>query len=354
MLLSFSYYDLAAYFLLYSFLGWCVEVVFHAVTCGKLINRGFLNGPVCPIYGFGMVAVLLALTPLQDNLLLLYLGGVLLPSAIELVGGWVLFKLYHTRWWDYSDRPFNLGGYICLEFSLLWGIGAVLMVRVVHPPLASLLGMVPYTAGLVLMVALYAVYAADVVVTAFTAAGLARDLDALEDIADGIHAVSDAMTQVIGGTALASDQRLDEGRLQLKLAAAEVRDAAERLSHRDAADKAHSLAQAARRASDAARRKNAAETANAARLAAIGTAERTRDSIAQQLDLEAMLSELEVRAEAMQARLIKSSSLFGAKRLLRAFPQMKHGKHNLTLDGLREKLGGKTAEEQEEEKETDQ
>ncbi len=347
MFFGFSLYDLAAYFLIYSCLGWCVEVVFHAVTCGKLINRGFLNGPVCPIYGFGMLAVLLLLTHLQDNLLLLYLGGTLLPSSIELLGGWVLFRLYHTRWWDYSDRPFNLGGYICLEFSLLWGIGTVLILRVIHPSIAALIHLVPHTAGLLLMALLYLVYAADLVVTAITAAGLAHDLDALEEIADGIHAVSDAMTQVIGGTALASDQRLDEGRLQLKLAAAEMRNAAENLSPRDAAAKAHALAQAAvqsaQQASENARL-SATEAANAARLAAIGTAERTKDSIAQQLDLEAMRAELVAYAEAMQARLIKSSSLFGARRLLRAFPQMRHGKQSLSLDTLREKLGGKHGE----------
>lgn len=344
MFFGFSLYDLAAYFLIYSFLGWCVEVIFHAVTCGKLINRGFLNGPVCPIYGFGMIAVLMLLTPLQDNLLLLYLGGTLLPSAIELLGGWALYKLYHTRWWDYSDRPFNLGGYICLEFCLLWGLGTVLMLRVIHPSIAALTALLPHAAGIVLLVLLYLVYLADLAATTITAVGLTRDLDALEEIADGIHAVSDAMTQVIGGTALASDQRLDEGRLQLKLAAAEARDAAEKLSSKDAAAKAHALAQTAiqtaRRTKDSALQ-NATEAANAARLSAIGTAERTKDSIAQQLDLEALRDELEARADVMRSKLMKSSPLFGAKRLLRAFPQLKHGQHSLSLDVLREKLGEK-------------
>lgn len=91
---GFSLYQIFAYFLIYSCLGWCLEVIYAAVTTGKLINRGFLNGPVCPIYGFGMVIVLFALTPLSHNLLLLYLGGVILPSALELVGGWALYKLY--------------------------------------------------------------------------------------------------------------------------------------------------------------------------------------------------------------------------------------------------------------------
>ena len=101
---GFTLYQVFAYFLIYSCIGWCLEVVYAAVTRGKLVNRGFLNGPVCPIYGFGMILVLFALTPLQHSILLLYIGGVILPSALELVGGWALYKLYHTRWWDYRDR----------------------------------------------------------------------------------------------------------------------------------------------------------------------------------------------------------------------------------------------------------
>ena len=100
MVCGFSLYHILAYFLIYSCMGWCLEVIYAAATTGQLVNRGFLNGPVCPIYGFGMIIVLFALTPLQHSILLLYLGGVILPSALELVGGWALYKLYHTRWWD--------------------------------------------------------------------------------------------------------------------------------------------------------------------------------------------------------------------------------------------------------------
>ena len=143
MVCGFSLYQILAFFLIYSCLGWCLEVIYAAVSTGQLVNRGFLNGPVCPIYGFGMIIVLFTLSPLADNLLLLYLGGVILPSVLELAGGWALYKLYHTRWWDYSDFPFNIGGYICLEFSLLWGVGTVVVMKAVHPVIAGFVEMVP-------------------------------------------------------------------------------------------------------------------------------------------------------------------------------------------------------------------
>ena len=334
---GFSLYQVFAYFLIYSCLGWCLEVIYAAVTTGQLINRGFLNGPVCPIYGFGMVIVLFALTPLSHSLLLLYLGGVILPSALELVGGWALYKLYHTRWWDYSDDPFNIGGYICLEFSLLWGVGTLIVMKLVHPIIADAVALIPPLVGLVLMFLLYAIYAADTIATAFAASDLARDLDALEKVADSMHAVSDAMTELLGTNAMAMDQKMDESRLQFKLAAAEARDNAAKLNARDAAAamraKADEAMEAAKRASQDAKL-NASEAANAVKLAAKGRAERT----AELFRLEQLAEELQARSEEFRARTQKATPHFGKRRMLRAFPKMKHGEHSRSLDTLREQL----------------
>ena len=334
---GFSLYHILAFFLIYSCLGWCVEVVYAAATTGQLVNRGFLNGPVCPIYGFGMILVLFFLTPLEDDLLLLYLGGVILPSALELVGGWALYKLYRTRWWDYTDKPFNIGGYVCLEFSLMWGVGAMVMVKVIHPTLAALVNIIPPLVGFVLMCLLYAVYAADVVATAIAASDLARELDALEKVADSMHAVSDAMTEILGTTALDMDQKMDESRLQLKLAAAEARDSYDKLSPREAAStlrtRADEAMEAARRASQTARL-NAAEAAKAVKLAAQGKAEQTTAF----LQLEQLKEELAARAQVMQAHTRRGTHLLGKGRMLCAYPKLKHGQNNRSLSSLLEQL----------------
>ena len=334
---GFSLYQILACFLIYSCLGWCLEVIYAAVSTGELVNRGFLNGPVCPIYGFGMIIVLFTLTPLTDNLLLLYIGGVILPSALELVGGWVLYKIYHTRWWDYSDFPFNIGGYICLEFSLLWGVGTLVVMKIVHPMIAGIVAMVPPLIGLIVMCVLYAVYAADTIATAFAASDLARDLEALEKVADSMHAVSDAMTELLGTNAMAMDRKMDESRLQLKLAAAEARDSASKLSPRDAANamraKADEAMEAAKKASQDAKL-NATEAATAVKLAAKGTAERT----AELFKLEQLAEELQARSEELRSRTQSSTPHFGKRRMLRAFPTMKYGTKHRTLESLREDL----------------
>jgi len=113
-------YSYFAFFIVYAFLGWVLEVVYAAVKSGKFVNRGFLLGPVCPIYGFGAVGVIVALAPVKDNKLVLFVCSVLLASGIELIGGWLLDKIFSQRWWDYSHRPFNIGGYVWIIFIQLW------------------------------------------------------------------------------------------------------------------------------------------------------------------------------------------------------------------------------------------
>ena len=132
------------WFFLYGCIGWGVEVVYAAIKERRLVNRGFLCGPICPIYGCGMVVLnwtVAALAPSGEgksiSTVAVFFVGMVLTTAIELVGGWTLFKIYHIRWWDYSNMKFNIGGYICPQFSLLWGLGSVIMVKVVHPALAK-------------------------------------------------------------------------------------------------------------------------------------------------------------------------------------------------------------------------
>ena len=98
--MTYTIYELLCFFVIYSVLGWCLEVCFCTINTGQFVNRGFLNGPLCPIYGVGLVAVVALLEPVRDSLGLLYLGAVLVTSAIELVTGFLMEKLFHQRWWD--------------------------------------------------------------------------------------------------------------------------------------------------------------------------------------------------------------------------------------------------------------
>lgn len=223
-----SIYALLCYFVIYAVLGWCLEVCFCTVNTGQLVNRGFLNGPVCPIYGFGMVIVITVLTPVADNIPVLFFCGALLTSALELVTGWVLKKLFHTSWWDYSDVPFNLGGYICLKFSIAWGVVAAAVMRLLQPVVAALVEAVPHILGALLLCAAFAAFACDIVVTVSGILKLNRDLGRIADVARLLHAGSDKIAESLGGTALAVDDKLDETKLdaaaRIDIAKAEIMD----------------------------------------------------------------------------------------------------------------------------------
>ena len=220
------------YFFVYGCVGWGVEVAYAAITTRQLVNRGFLNGPICPIYGFGMVALVTAMQLLPKpeqtgegvNAVLVFFVGMFITTLIELVGGWVLFKLFHTRWWDYSMYRFNLGGYICPQFSLLWGLGSVLMVKVVHPLVAGLSIPLPGVPLLIVDAVLLVVFGVDVALSAAAAIGLNRYLTEIDEMRAALRRTSDRLTEVIGTNAMTADTLLDEQKLQLTLAAMESRD----------------------------------------------------------------------------------------------------------------------------------
>ena len=210
-------YALCWYFFLYAFLGWCAEVAFAACKTGRLVNRGFLNGPVCPIYGFGMLAAVTALGPVRGSLPALFFGGGLLATALELVGGWALMTLFHARWWDYSDKPFNLGGYICLRFSLLWGLGVTAVMRLVHPAVELLVSrLLTNPPGAILLGVCAGLFAADLIATVITVTGLMRQLGELERLTALLQKSSNLLTRQVGGAALAADERISAGREKLE------------------------------------------------------------------------------------------------------------------------------------------
>lgn len=179
--------------LVYSVLGWCTEVAYAALHRGCFVNRGFLNGPVCPIYGFGMLIVLLVLEPVKENLALLFFGSALFCSALEFVVGWALEKLFHDKWWDYSDCPFNLRGYVCLEFSVIWGVACVLAVDVVHPLILRAILAIPAPADLWLALVLAAVLITDMGLTLGALLKLPKHFRAIEEAEKALTAVSDTV-----------------------------------------------------------------------------------------------------------------------------------------------------------------
>lgn len=192
-----SLYFLALCFFIYGFLGWCTEVAFAACKTQKFVNRGFLNGPICPIYGVGVSAVILLLDPYQGNLLLLYLSSVVIVTVLEGLTGFAMDKIFHNKWWDYSNMPLNIGGYVCLLFSIVWGVACVLIVKVVHPVIFRGMEALPTWIGVLLIVLFGGALLADLYVTSAGIIKLNRRLASMERIAKELHEISDQLGEEI-------------------------------------------------------------------------------------------------------------------------------------------------------------
>lgn len=144
--------DLFLYFIVYSFIGWLMETIYASITQGKFVNRGFLIGPLTPIYGFGAILILLSSKWVENvfydyyiSILMTVLISTLLVTVLEFCTGYVLEKVFNTKWWDYSKNAFNIKGYICLKFSLLWGMLAFLLIEIVHPYIELIISIIPIT-----------------------------------------------------------------------------------------------------------------------------------------------------------------------------------------------------------------
>ena len=184
-------YQTASYFIIYAFLGWCLEVVYQAVEHGKFINRGFLNGPYCPIYGFGVILVCASLEPIKENIVVLYVGSVLLTTFLELITGFFLEKVFAQKWWDYSHERFNLKGYICLKFSLLWGVACLVTVRLIHPLTVRYVDMLPQTLGVILLIVILTGFLGDTIITVCGIIHIKHRLVVLEGISAEMRKISD-------------------------------------------------------------------------------------------------------------------------------------------------------------------
>ena len=293
--MDYSLYELVWFFFIYAFFGWCAEVAYAAVCHGKFVNRGFLCGPLCPIYGFGAVLVIVVLTPIENNLAILFFGSVLLTSLIELIGGFVLEKIFKQRWWDYSDVPFNIGGYICLKFSLLWGLACVGVMRILQPLICIPIQWLPRPIGYVILSVIAALFVTDIAVTAAMTLRFTKRLSMITELNAALHKASDKLGSGISEETLA------------------LMDKYEKFSDK------HELKE--RRSRYEEKKKKLAEKLDPKNVKA-GLSEKTAE-ISEKLELNRIYESILSKRSAFE------------KRMLAAFPKMKSKKYQDAIEKLR-------------------
>ena len=264
--------------MIYSIIGWVYESTICSIGQRKLINRGFLNGPYCPIYGTGAVLVLLVLGRIQ-NPVLLFFAGAALTCSLEYLTSWLMEKLFHARWWDYSKRKFNIGGRVCLIGAVVFGAFSVVLILVLHPWVKSLTDRLTDTALTWICAILLVGIVSDLIVTV---KGLL-----------GTHAV-------FAEYAVLLQQKRRELSEKLRLGAEEGR---ERI-----------------------RERGSEELAKLREAAELGAEEREKIRRTTEEERERFYAKLQLRLNAQQRRTIRS------------FPQWKLTRNNEVLDGLREAM----------------
>lgn len=174
--------NIVLYLLIYSFIGWCCECIFCSIQQGKLVNRGFLTGPFCPIYGFGALIMIGAAAFLPDHVIIIFLGGMVLTSILEYVTSWGMEKIFHTAWWDYSGEKYNLNGRVCLLNSTLFGIMCIILHFDIHPLVRGLIEPLSKDFKIGFLVAVSMYFCADLAMSIYSALGINIRLDRLQTL----------------------------------------------------------------------------------------------------------------------------------------------------------------------------
>ena len=180
--MEYSFFEIIIYFITYSFLGWIMESIFRSISEKKIINTGFLKGPFCPIYGVGAIIMLLFLKRFTDNLAVLFIVSVVVLTIWEYLVGVLLEKLFHTKYWDYSNNKFNFQGRICLMNSIFWGILGIVFVKYIHPFIENLLNKIDMQILIFVYVILGIVMLVDAIVSVVKIKNIKATLEKIEKL----------------------------------------------------------------------------------------------------------------------------------------------------------------------------
>lgn len=182
-------------FLIYSFIGWLIEVIGKLIEKHKFINRGFLVGPICPIYGHGCILMILTLSRYKDNPLTLFIYAIFICSLLEYFTSYFMEKIFKARWWDYSTKRFNLNGRICAETMIPFGILGTLVICVINPIFEYLLNLFNFETIKITAVVLFIIYIIDYTISLIIMFGFKGTLKTVEK--DGTEEITKKVKKIL-------------------------------------------------------------------------------------------------------------------------------------------------------------
>lgn len=170
------------YFVIYSFFGYIMEVIVCSIYQKKLVNRGFMFGPICPIYGVGAILLVKGLSSFYENSVLLFFLGMVITSIIEYYTSYLFEKIFNNKWWDYSQRKDSINGRICLGNSIFFGIGTLLLIRYFHPKVINLVKNIPFNILVITTIIIFVLLIIDLIASCIIAYNLRSRIIVAEEL----------------------------------------------------------------------------------------------------------------------------------------------------------------------------
>lgn len=220
LMYAYTWYQWMLFFFIYCLIGWIIESAYVSVKSFRFVNRGFLRLPLLPLYGSGAIIMLWLSLPVKGNLLLVFLFGMAGASVLEYVTGYFMERLFKMKYWDYSNNPFNLNGYVCLGTSIAWGLLTILLTEVVHRPLEWLVLGLNSMLCIVLVTVISILFIIDTIHSTREALDLGRVLESMTKIKAELEEVQLQMALLKAETA----QKVSELRSETRQRASTLKD----------------------------------------------------------------------------------------------------------------------------------
>lgn len=216
----YTWYQWLLFFFIYCFIGWVIESTYVSVRSLHFVNRGFLRLPLLPLYGSGAILMLFLSIPVKGNLILVFLFGMAGASVLEYLTGYIMERLFKMKYWDYSNNPFNINGYVCLGTSIAWGFLTILLTEVVHRPLEWIVLQLSEVTCILLVAGIGILFIYDTIQSTKAALDLGKVLESLTKIRAELEEVQVQMALLKAETA----QKVSELRSETMQKAANVKE----------------------------------------------------------------------------------------------------------------------------------
>lgn len=224
---TYTWYQWLLFFFIYCFFGWIIESAYVSVKCRHFINRGFLRLPLLPLYGSGAVVMLFVSLPLKGHIPSVFLSGMVSATALEYVTGWTMERMFKMKYWDYSNKPLQINGYICLGTSIAWGLLTIALTEFIHRPVSQAVVSLTPAFAILLSCVILLLFTADAIKSTKEALDLGRVLESMTHLKSELEEIQLQISLLKAET---TDKLISLRDEQLKRASGLREEAAEKLS----------------------------------------------------------------------------------------------------------------------------